>query len=334
MYATASSGGAGWSSRSTRAPPVWSRAVAPAGYGKTTLLTQWAASDTRPFAWMTLSEVDNDRGPLLAHLLLALEQVHAVAPEAFEAIVFTEADLVRVVLPRLGSVVAASSPFVLVVDDVHVLRNRGALDVFRAAIEHLPAGSCVAFAGRSEPALPLAKWRAGREVIDVGIDDLAMSVEESAALLRAAADRGGRRRGGPPQRGHRRLARRPLPQHVGDAGARFEPRARRDVVRRRGSPRRRVLPRRGAQGGTGRARAVPRPFVDTRRALRPALRRGTRAQRVGGAARPARAVEPVRGRAGPDARVVPLSPLVPRPAARRAAPSRTRARGGAAPPGE
>jgi len=161
--------------------------VAPAGYGKTTLLTQWAASDARPFAWMTMSEVDNDRGPLLAHLLLALEQVHAVPPEAFEAIVFTEADLVRVVLPRLGSVVAACSPFVLVVDDVHLLRNRRALDVFRAAVEHLPAGSCVAFGGRSEPALPLARWRAAREVFDVGIDDLAMNVEESAALLRAAA---------------------------------------------------------------------------------------------------------------------------------------------------
>ena len=160
--------------------------TAPAGYGKTTLLAQWAAADTRPCAWLSATDADNDRPAFLAHLLLALEAVHPITADDFASIVFSQADLAGVVVPRLAVFVADAGPFVLVVDDAHVLRSRAALQILRAVVEHLPAGACVALAGRGEPALPIARWRASRDVVDLHLVDLTMSKDEGVALLRAA----------------------------------------------------------------------------------------------------------------------------------------------------
>ncbi|HXY93184.1 MAG TPA: hypothetical protein VEP49_11955, partial [Acidimicrobiia bacterium] len=66
--------------------------VAPAGYGKTTLLTQYAVTEERPVAWLALSEPDNDPPSLLAHLLLALDGIETTEPSAFDAIVFSQAE--------------------------------------------------------------------------------------------------------------------------------------------------------------------------------------------------------------------------------------------------
>jgi LuxR family maltose regulon positive regulatory protein len=135
---------------------------------------------------VSLADRNNDRDAFLAHLLLALESVEPGDPESFEAIVFTEADLVRVVIPRLAAMVAQLRPFVLVVDDAHALRSRNAVAILREVVECAPEGSCVALAGRSHPPLPLARWRAERNLVDLELDDLAMSVTEGTALLRGA----------------------------------------------------------------------------------------------------------------------------------------------------
>ena len=60
--------------------------VAPAGYGKTTLLAQWAAKDARPFAWLSLDERDNDPLVLLRHLTAALDRIDPIEPGIFEAL--------------------------------------------------------------------------------------------------------------------------------------------------------------------------------------------------------------------------------------------------------
>ncbi|MET0627132.1 MAG: LuxR C-terminal-related transcriptional regulator [Acidimicrobiia bacterium] len=159
--------------------------VAPAGYGKTTLLAQWAAVDSRPTAWVSLRESDNDAPALLSHLLFALEESTALGAEHYEAIALSVADLARVVLPRFGAVVADAAPTLWMLDDVHLLRSDAALRVLRVLLDHVSTGSTVVLAGRRAPDLPIARWRASRTVLDIGLDDLTMSEREAAALLRA-----------------------------------------------------------------------------------------------------------------------------------------------------
>ena len=159
--------------------------LAPAGYGKTTLLAQWAAFDDRPTSWVALRASDNDPPALLGHLLFALEPSGHVDAAHFETIALSAAELPTVVLPRFGALVADSPPAVWMLDDVHVLRSDGARLVLRVLAEHLPEGSTVVLAGRQAPDLPIALWRAGRAVLDVGPDSLTMSKHEAAALFRA-----------------------------------------------------------------------------------------------------------------------------------------------------
>ena len=92
--------------------------VAPAGYGKTTVLAQWAARDERPFAWMTIDERDNDPLVLLRHLARALEPVAPVDASVIQALEDPEEPLWERALPRLARAFAAApEPIVLVIDE-------------------------------------------------------------------------------------------------------------------------------------------------------------------------------------------------------------------------
>ena len=93
--------------------------TAPAGYGKTTLLAEWAERDRRPFAWVSIDEADGDPVVFLGHVAVALDRIEPIEPRVFEAIASpTGANPTRV-LSRLGSALATRTrPFVLVLDDL------------------------------------------------------------------------------------------------------------------------------------------------------------------------------------------------------------------------
>jgi LuxR family transcriptional regulator, maltose regulon positive regulatory protein len=156
---------------------------APAGYGKTTVLGQWAARDGRPFAWLRLDEADNDPGVLVRYLALALRQL------PFEGLASAEPVAPRqraaTAIRRLtAALLAAQRPVVLVLDDVHHLRSRNALAVVAALAQHVPDHSTLVLAGRSVR-LPVARARAEGRLFELGTDDLALSAREDELLLRS-----------------------------------------------------------------------------------------------------------------------------------------------------
>src|SRR5262249_1518010 len=116
--------------------------VAPAGYGKTTLLSQWAERNGLAFAWVSVDEADNDPMVLLTYIAHALDAVEPVGERVFDALVSRSASVPGSVVPRLGLAFSSMiSPVALVLDDVHVLRNvecRAAVSVLAG---HVPAGS-------------------------------------------------------------------------------------------------------------------------------------------------------------------------------------------------
>ncbi len=131
--------------------------VAPAGYGKTTTLLEWAQNDERPFAWVALDRADDDPDHLLASLARAADP-----------------------LTRRGD------EFVLVLDDVQVLHSRAALDILAATVEHPPPGARLALASRCQPPLPLGRLRAHRDVLELTGRDFVMTRSEAVALLEHA----------------------------------------------------------------------------------------------------------------------------------------------------
>jgi LuxR family maltose regulon positive regulatory protein len=160
--------------------------VAPAGYGKTTVLGQWAARDARPFAWLSLDHRDNDPVVLLSYLGEALNAGEALAPRVLEALHDTSS-VWSSGLPQLGAALAArEQPVVLVLDDVHELQADESLDALAALALHVPPGSQIVFAGRSAPRIGLAKMRAEGGLYEVDARLLALDDGEAAALLAAA----------------------------------------------------------------------------------------------------------------------------------------------------
>jgi LuxR family maltose regulon positive regulatory protein len=162
--------------------------VAPAGYGKTTVLAQWAAKDARPFAWLSIDERDNDPVVLLRHLAAALDSIDPIESRLVEALASEQPSVWGAVMPRLAAHLACGgSPFVLVLDDVDLLESEDAIAIIATLIENLPPRSMAALAGRSQPKLPVASYRAGGPLLEFGAYELALSRREAEMLLRACA---------------------------------------------------------------------------------------------------------------------------------------------------
>ena len=161
--------------------------VAPAGYGKTTLLSQWAERNGQAFAWVSVDEADNDPKVLLTYVAEALDAVQPVGGRVFDALASPASSVPGSVVPRLGAAFSAmTTPVVLVLDDVHALHNSECRAALSVLADHVPPGSRLVFAGRAEPPLRIARLRAEGRVLEIGPGDLSLTCEEASALLRAA----------------------------------------------------------------------------------------------------------------------------------------------------
>jgi LuxR family transcriptional regulator, maltose regulon positive regulatory protein len=161
--------------------------VAPAGYGKTTLLARWAQADERAFAWVALDRRDGDAVVFMRYIAAAVHGVEPVSPEVFEALSGPAASSWSKGVSRLGSALAGvERPLVLVLDDLHAVANRSCLDVLAALVEYVPAGSLIAVASREEPGLPMPRWRAAGLLHEVGAAELRLNEREAGLLLDAA----------------------------------------------------------------------------------------------------------------------------------------------------
>jgi LuxR family maltose regulon positive regulatory protein len=170
----------------SRSCPIVS-VVAPAGYGKTTLLAQWAERNGQAFAWVSVDEADNDPKVLLTYVAAALDAVEPVGEEVFDALASPASSVPGSVVPRLGKAFASmTAPVTLVLDDVHVLRNSECRSALSVLADHVPAGSQLVLAGRAEPPLRVARLRTEGKIVEIGPADLSLTQTEASSLLRAA----------------------------------------------------------------------------------------------------------------------------------------------------
>jgi LuxR family maltose regulon positive regulatory protein len=162
--------------------------TAPAGYGKTTVLAQWAPRDPRPFAWVSVDERDNDPIVLLRHVALALHGIEPLAANVLDTLAAPGPSVWASAVPRLGSALAGfDEPVVLVLDDTHLLRSREGFDAVWTLAQNAPEGSLLVLAGRTPPNLPVAALRGRGQLSEIGVDRLALTPHEAQLLLRATS---------------------------------------------------------------------------------------------------------------------------------------------------
>jgi LuxR family transcriptional regulator, maltose regulon positive regulatory protein len=156
--------------------------TAPAGYGKTTVLSQWAAEDSREFAWVTVDEADADPVRLAGHVALALHRIHPLDPAVFRALaVGDQSPHLAALAHLLASLRKWNRPGVLVLDDVHELRDVAAMNFLRALAAGLPAGFHLAVGSRLR--LGFGRLRSEDRFVEFGVEYLAFTREEVRAIL-------------------------------------------------------------------------------------------------------------------------------------------------------
>ena len=160
---------------------------APAGWGKTILLSEWSASpdESRSFAWVSLDPEDDDPVRFWAYVIGALRTVEpGVGNEALARLPSAGRSLAEVVLPPLINELAGSSMrCVLVLDDYHVVESREVHDAVAFLLDHLPENTGIAITTRVDPPLPVARLRTRGELLELRAADLRFTPPEAATFL-------------------------------------------------------------------------------------------------------------------------------------------------------
>jgi LuxR family maltose regulon positive regulatory protein len=165
---------------------------APAGFGKTTLLSEWLYGCGQPTAWVSLDEGDNDPARFWAYLLAALDGVwpgagrearavlHAPQPPPIEAVVTV---LLNDIVAASGALGADARRCVLILDDYHLIQERAIHQGLAFLLDYQPPQMHLLISSRVDPPLSLARLRARSQLTELRTDDLRFSAEEVAAFL-------------------------------------------------------------------------------------------------------------------------------------------------------
>ena len=158
---------------------------APAGFGKTTLLSEWVKSAGRPAAWFSIDEGDNDPTRFWSYFITSLQTLEpGLGENALALLRAPQAPPVDMALTELlNEAVALTREMIIVLDDYHLIQDNSIHSGITILIENLPPHMHLIVAGRSEPPLPVASLRGKRELIELQPGDLRFTTEETGTFL-------------------------------------------------------------------------------------------------------------------------------------------------------
>lgn len=161
---------------------------APAGFGKTTLISEWhasAAGQTFPLACLALDDDDNDPARFLTYVVAALATLKPDFGETILTLLNSpQPSPPKLILTRfINEVNLFTAPFALVLDDYHLIHTQAIHEALTFLLDHLPPLMHIVITTRVDPPLPLARLRARRQLLEIRGDDLRFTTDEAAAFL-------------------------------------------------------------------------------------------------------------------------------------------------------
>ena len=158
---------------------------APAGYGKTTLISAWLHTADVPFAWLSLDEGDNDPVRFFTYLIAALQGIDVEIGHSVQGWLETPQPPVieELAATLINDIAAVPGSFVLVLDDHHVITERAIHESISFLLERQPPQMHLVIATRHDPPVPLARLRARGELVEMRQGDLCFTAEEAAVFL-------------------------------------------------------------------------------------------------------------------------------------------------------
>jgi LuxR family maltose regulon positive regulatory protein len=158
---------------------------APAGFGKTTLISDWIIQENIAAAWYSLDKSDNDASEFISYMISAIQGLNPGFGENAMRLLHspTKVSLESIVRLLINEIVSFASHFVLVLDDFHLISNREVLDLFTYFIEHLPANIHLVVLTRADPLLPVARLRSQHQLVELRSSDLSFSADQIQFLF-------------------------------------------------------------------------------------------------------------------------------------------------------
>jgi LuxR family maltose regulon positive regulatory protein len=158
---------------------------APAGFGKTTLVSEWVAGCERLVAWLSLDEGDSDPARFLTYLVSALQ---TIAPDVGEGVLGAlqspqPPPIESILTTILNETITIADNFILVLDDYHILDSKAVDNALTFLLEHLPPQMHLVITTREDPNLPLARFRVRDQLTELRVTDLRFTLSEAAEFL-------------------------------------------------------------------------------------------------------------------------------------------------------
>ena len=162
--------------------------AAPPGFGKSTAVRTWCATRGAAHAWVTLDARDNDPVRLWTYIATAVDRIRPGLGRAALSRLSATVDVASPIDELLNGIAGLGAEVVLVLDDLQTVTDSESLASVEYAVEHLPANARVVVITRIDPALKLARLRAGGALAELRADELAFTVAEARVVL---VERGG-----------------------------------------------------------------------------------------------------------------------------------------------
>ena len=162
--------------------------TAPAGFGKTTLVSCWMDECEQPSAWLSLDELDDDLRQFLSYLVAALQTVFPEALDKTEALTHAPTLPSQSVLATtlINELERIDQGFFIVLDDIHCIRDKAVYELLNLMLRHPPPSMQMVLVGRRDPSLPIASLRAKGLLTEMRMKELRFTVDEAKVFLTAA----------------------------------------------------------------------------------------------------------------------------------------------------
>jgi len=159
--------------------------IAPAGWGKTSLLRDWCSASASGMAWLSVDQDDNDPVRFWAHVIAAVAQLVPGAGQASLQVLAVPGtrDADGILTPLINDLARLAAPITLILDDYHLISNPKLLGCVEYLVEHMPPTLHLVVSARADPLLPLARLRARGEMTEIRAEELRFTNDEAAELL-------------------------------------------------------------------------------------------------------------------------------------------------------
>ena len=158
---------------------------APAGYGKTTLISDWIKQNKIPAAWLSLDNGDNDQAVFLSYVIAGIQTIHPeFGQSALRLINSPNSPSVESVASLLiNELLGIDQHFLLVLDDFHLIKSNEVLKLVTYFLEHIPGNIHIVILTRSDPALSLSRLRSQHQLVELRLSDLSFSANDIFVLF-------------------------------------------------------------------------------------------------------------------------------------------------------